>query len=137
MNKEGNSKISALEVARNLNERLNYQPLFENMCPRSSPGTPLSSWEGAQNGQERAAEIEPTQTSRSLIAGRAQASQSWGFNFHFHWFTPNDLFNFSLCFTVTVRDVFKHRANIFNLEQRTMKILYGQPIALFNRNSVQ
>ena len=79
LNKEGNSKISALEVARNLNERLNYQPLFENMCPRSSPGTPLSSWEGAWTGQERAAEIEPTQTSRSLIAGRAQASQSWGF----------------------------------------------------------
>ena len=57
LNKEGNSKISALEVARNLNERLNYQPLFENMCPRSSPGTPLSSLEGARTGQERAAEI--------------------------------------------------------------------------------
>ena len=46
---------------------------------------------------------------------------------------PNYLwphFQSESCFTVTVRDVVKHRANIFNLEQRTMKILYGQPIAI-------
>ena len=50
---------------------------------------------------------------------------------------PNYLwphFQSESCFTVTVRDVVKHRANIFNLEQRTMKILYGQPIAIFNRD---
>ena len=46
---------------------------------------------------------------------------------------PNYLwphFQSESCFIVTVRDVVKHRANIFNLEQRTMKILYGQPIAI-------
>ena len=52
-----------------------------------------------------------------------------------NWSFPNYLwphFQSESCFTVTVRDVVKHRANIFNLEQRTMKILYGQPIAIFN-----
>ena len=48
---------------------------------------------------------------------------------------PNYLwphFQSESCFTVTIRDVVKRRANVFNLEQRTMKILYGQPIAIFN-----
>ena len=46
---------------------------------------------------------------------------------------PNH-FQSESCFTDTIRDVVKHRANIFNLEQRTMKILYGQPIAIFNQD---
>ena len=36
----------------------------------------------------------------------------WDFNFHFHWFTPNDFFNFSLCFTVTV-EMFSSIVQIF------------------------
>lgn len=32
-NNEGNWKVSVLEVARNPNHRLNYQPLFRNMSP--------------------------------------------------------------------------------------------------------